>query len=348
MFIFREDHMDRRTLLKSSGALAALTIMPVSSFAKSREIGVSLDTGPNHIRNLSMEKLAKDIAEASNGQVEMKIFSSASMFKDADVPLAVAQGVLDMGVPGTWQMGKALPDYNVTALPMMYGIGYEDQYAVWDGPAGQALNKKLEDKLKIKVVGRWINLGFAQMFFTEKRVTTHADLVGMKMRAPGGAANLARFKAFGATAASIPFSDLAQALQRKVVDGVLTTHESVRSSKLWDSGLKYCFQDNQTLFQYVPVMSASAWDSLGAEGQDLLTRLWEEKVDGVRALAVERQDEAQVEGAKNGIETIDATKEDLALMREKLMADQDALVEELRIDPAIVEMAQATLASRHG
>lgn len=338
--------MDRRTLLKSSGALAALTFVPVRAFADGGRIEVSLDTGPNHVRNLSMEALAEEIGGASAGQLEMKVFHGASKYKGANVPIAVAQGALDMGVPGTWQMGKAVPDYNITALPMMYGVGYEDQYAVWDGPAGQALNKKLEDKLKIKIIGRWINLGFAQMFFTDKRVTSHADLAGMKMRAPGGAANLARFKAFDATAVSIPFSDLAQALQRQTVDGVLTTHESARSAKLWDSGLKYCYEDNQTLFQYVPVMSAQAWDRLGEEGQELLTSLWEEKVDGVRALAVERQQSARVEGAENGIETIEASAEDLAAMRTKLMADQDALVEELRIDPAIVELAQSTLASR--
>ena len=61
---------------------------------------------------------------------------------------------------------------------------------------------------------------------------------------------------------------------------------------------------------------------------------------------MERQDSARVEGAANGIKTIEATAEDLAAMRETLLADQDALVDELRIDPIIVELAQATLTSR--
>lgn len=338
--------MDRRKLLKASGALAAMSFMPTRAFASGDRVEVSLDTGPNHVRNISMEALAKEISGASDGKLAMKIFHGASKFKGSNVPVALAQGALDMGVPGTWQMGKAVSDFNIPALPMMYGVGYEDQYAVWDGPAGQALNKKLEDKLDVKVVGRWINLGFAQMFFTKKRVTSHADLAGMKMRAPGGAANLSRFDAFGATAVSIPFSDLAQALQRKMVDGVLTTHESVRSAKLWDSGLQFCYEDNQTLFQYVPVMSKRAWDKLGKDGQELLTSLWEEKVDAVRALAVKRQKDARVEGAKNGIETIEATPDALAKMREKLLMNQESLVTELRIDPTIVEKAKITLASR--
>ena len=108
--------MDRRTLLKSSGALAALTFMPVRAFADSGRIEVSLDTGPNHVRNLSMEALAKEIGEASSGQLEMKVFHSASKYKGADVPIAVAQRALDITEDNERLIGSVLLGNNLVNI----------------------------------------------------------------------------------------------------------------------------------------------------------------------------------------------------------------------------------------
>ena len=127
-------------------------------------------------------------------------------------------------------------------------------------------------------------------------------------------------------------------------DGVLTTHESVRSAKLWDSGLRYAYDDYQAFFQYVPVMSRRAWDGLPPDIQTLIVDTWEAKVDDLRVLARERQQSARADGAANGIKRVDASAEDLAAMRAKLVAGQPALVEELRIDADLVARAAAVLA----
>ncbi len=337
--------MYRRSALALAAGLLALPLAAGSALAADHKIEISLETGPNHIRNISVVELAKDLEAASGGRLEVKVFHGASKYKGTNVPTALAQGALDMGMPGTWHLGKAVPDFNMPGLPIFYGRGRDAQYAVWDGDVGQALNKKLEEKLGVVVIGRWFDLGFGQMFFSDKEVTSHADLKGLKMRAPGGAANLARFKGFDATAVKIAWPDVPQALQRNTVDGVLTTHESVRSAKLWDSGLKYAYDDNQSFFQYVPVMSKRAWGGLPEDLQTLIVDTWEAKVDAVRKLAAKRQQSARDDGAANGIKRVDASEDDLAAMREKLLAGQAELVDELRIDADLVAKAEAALAT---
>ncbi len=336
--------MHRRGFMAAAGALCAGAMMIAPAQAAEFSIEISLETGPNHVRNISVVELAKELEAASGGRLEVKVFHGASKYKGTNVPTALAQGALDMGMPGTWHLGKAVPSFNMTGLPMFYGRAHEAQYIVFDGPVGKALNAKLEEKLGVVVIGRWFDLGFGQMFFTDKEVKSHSDLKGLKMRAPGGAANLARFDGFDATAVKIAWPDVPQALQRNTVDGVLTTHESVRSAKLWDSGLQYAFDDYQAFFQYVPVMSKRAWDKLPPDIQQLIVDTWEKNVDKVRALARERQQSARADGAKNGIKRIDASDEDLAAMREKLMKGQAELVEELRIDAELVKLAEETLA----
>ena len=76
---------------------------------------------------------------------------------------------------------------------------------------------------------------------------------------------------------------------RGLVDGLLTTHESVRSAKLWDSGLKFAYDDNQAFFQYIPTMSKEKWDSLKPEHQKMIVESWAEMIPGTRKLAEDRQ-----------------------------------------------------------
>lgn len=338
--------MHRRLFMTCAAALTAGALGAGPAFAQDKHtIEISLETGPNHVRNMSIVEMAKELEQASDGRLEVKVFHGASKFKGTNVPTALAQGALDMGMPGTWHMGKAVPSFNMPGLPLFYGRPREEQYKVWDGEVGQALNKQLEDKLGVKVIGRWIDLGFGQMFFTETPVKSHADLKGLKMRAPGGAANLARYDAFDATAVKIAWPDVPQALQRNTVDGVLTTFESVRSAKLWDSGLKHAYEDNQAFFQYVPVMSKKKWDSLPEDLQKLIVDTWEAKVDDIRDLAAERQQSAREEAEANGIDRVVGSEEDLAKMRDKLMSTQDQLIEELRIDADLVKMAEETLSA---
>ena len=311
--------------------------------AQDHKLDISLETGPNHVRNLAIVKLAEELEEASGGRLEVRVFHGASKYKGSAVPTALAQGALDMGMPGTWHLGKFVPEFNIAGLPFLYGVRRDQQYKVWDGDVGAELTRRLEEKLKVKVIGRWIDLGYGQMFFINKQVKSHKDLVGLRMRAPGGASTLARYEGFGSNAIKIAWPDVPQALQRGTVDGLMATHESVRSAKLWDSGIKYAYDDYQGFYQYVPVISMRAWERLPSDIRKIIVDTWESKVDDIRKFAEERQASARVEGAKNGIARTDASPEDLAAMRKTLLATQDNLVTKLRIDPKLVNQAMSAI-----
>ena len=323
-------------------ACAALTLT-FPAFAADYTLKVSLETGPNHIRNIILGEIAKDMEEASDGRLALKIFHGASQYKGRDVATALAQNALDMGFPGVWHLAAILPEFNLNGLPMFYGMPREVQYKVWDGATGQEMNRRIEEKLGVVVLGPWMDLGYGTMFFTKQQVTELAELEGMKIRAPGGASYITRFNVFGATAVSIPFPDVPQALQRGTIDGVSTSHESVRAAKLWDAGLKYALDDYQVFNHYVPIVSRQAWEKLPGDLQTIVREAWLKSVGKARDLAAERQASAIKEGARNGISYAIATQEDRANMRKRLMAVQPALIKELRIDPELVALAKSDL-----
>lgn len=324
-------------------ACAATALIGAASAAEYK-LDISLDTGPSHIRNESIMKFADELKSRSGGKLDVQVFHGASKYKGGNVPTALAQGALDMGAPLHQHLSKIVPEAGVPLLPMFYGATPEENYAVWDGEVGQELNRRIEAKLQVKIIGRYFDLGYGSVFTTKKMLQKPSDMEGMKMRVPGGAANVQRYKVFGANPVSIPFSDVPQALQRGTVDGIWSTQESVRSAKMWDSGIRYGFEDRQSYLQYVPMVSLSTWNSYPKDIQDLIVSTWEDMVDQVRDVAGDRQLKARQIGEENGIKTIDPNPKDLAAMRAKLMAVQPEVVKALGIDPAFVAMTEAALA----
>ena len=325
-------------------ALATLMLGSSGVLAEAQhKLEISLETGPNHIRNIGVTEWAEELQTKSGGKLEVKIFHGAAKFKDTDVPKALNQGALDMGFPGTWQLGKFVTDFDAVDLPIFFGTTQEENYKVWDGPAGQALSAKFEQKLGVKVIGKWLDLGFQNTFSTSKPIKVHSDMAGMKIRIPGGAANIARYEALGGAAVKIAWPDVPQALQRGTIDGLSTTFESIRSAKLWDSGLKNGYVSQHSFSQYLPAISGKSWAKYPKDVQDLITSTWAAKVDTLRERAKVRQAEAKDDAKKNGVVVVEPSADDLAAARAKLMAKQDALVKELEIDPAFAKLVEAAL-----
>jgi len=327
-----------------AAAVAALMLGTTAVNAQTaHKLEISLETAPNHVRNISVIEIADELMKRSGGKLEVKIYHGAAKYKDTDVPKALNQGALDMGMPVTLHLGKFVSDFDAPDLPIFYGRSRHDIYKVWDGPAGKKVVAELEKKLGVKVIGRWMDLGPGQTFSISKEIKTAADMKGLKIRVPGGAGNNIRYEVLGANPVKVAWPDVPQALQRSTVDGLFTTYESTRSAKLWDSGVKFAYENNQNFLQYVPCISGKAWKSYPKEIQDLIVKVWEEKIDAIRDTADTRQQSAKADAIKNGIKVDIPSKQDLDDSRQKLMAKQDDIVKELKIDPALVKLIMATL-----
>ena len=333
-----------RNYLKTfmSAAVAATCLVPAWAQAQ-HKLEISLETSPNHVRNISVTRIAEELMKRSAGKLEVKVYHGAAKYKDTDVPKALNQGALDMGVPVTFHLGKYVADFDVVDLPVFYGRSRQEIYKVTDGAIGQELETAIEKKLGVVIVGKWMDLGHQQTYAVSKALTSWTDLKGMKIRTPGGAGNIARFQALGANPIKIAWPDVPQALQRGTMDGLMTTFESMRSAKLWDAGLKHAYVDNQSFTQYVPMISGKSWAKYPKDIQDLIKKVWAEEIDGIRNDAEGRQQSAMEDAKKHGVSVVHPPKADLAAARKLLMSKQDELAAELKIDPALVKRVMAAL-----
>ncbi|WP_298721545.1 TRAP transporter substrate-binding protein DctP [uncultured Oceanisphaera sp.] len=327
------------TLLGGNGLARAQASLP-------QVLRISTENTAEHVQTQAIARFARQLERASDGRLEVRFHHSARLFRDRDAIAALTGGKVEMVVPGMWQLDRYVPDVGLYMLPLFYGRAAEQHYAVRDGEIGRMVSRRIESDLGVRVLGRWLDLGHAHLYFTDAHVSRHADLAGLRVRIPGGAANRGRLEAFKADPVLIAWPDLPNALERGQVQGMLTTHETVRSAALWSKGIRFGFEDMEYFAQYVPMINARFWNGLSEELRQLVRDTWDQVVDAQREAAARAQREARKVLQDNGVEIVKPDEKVLAQWRHIAGKQQPALVHEIGIDPLLVERAQQVVDQR--
>lgn len=300
------------------------------------QMRISVENSEVHVQTIAVKRFATEIRQKLKGRIDVRFFSNARLFRDKDVIQAVSQGKLEMAVPGTWHVSRFEPNISIFLLPIFYGRPAEDTYKVLDSVVGEELSRRIEDKLQLKVVGRWIDLGHAHLFGVSKKIASHADIQGIKVRVAGGIANELRIAALGGHPISIAWPDLPEYLQQGKVDAVLTSFESIKSARLWEKGIKFAFEDREYFPQYIPLIRLSFWRKLPLDARQIITGVWEKYVDLARVQAAEAQITAKKILMKNGVEVVVPKNEDIVQWRHRILSQQPELIRKMKIDPGLV------------
>ncbi|MES1925855.1 TRAP transporter substrate-binding protein DctP [Salinisphaera sp. T31B1] len=179
----------------------------------------------SHWTVTQMEDLADKINARSDGRINAKVFSSASLYNDQEAIAALGTGGVHMVWPVSVRIETIAPETGVLTLPFVI----DDQMMMQDGaPAavGDYLSSYLEP-LGIRVFGVTRT---ADLFFLTRSepIERMSDLKGKKIRATGGRVMLDLLHQFGAQSLSMPASEMGPAMSQGVIDGILT------SSGGWD------------------------------------------------------------------------------------------------------------------
>ena len=316
----------------------SMALLPHGAALSQEKMRISVDTNATHVRNKGTEMFAAELKKRIGDKIIVEIYPSAQLFRDRDIPKALRQNAIEMGIPGTWQLDGIEPNSAIQMLPMFYGVDVDTVHKIMDGKLGQFIAKRMEERLKVKILGGWQDLGFQHFYSVAKPINKYDDLKGMKIRFPGGSANAARVKTLGGAPTLIPWPDLPLAMSQGVVDGVTTTHESAFSAKLWESGLKFGFEDYQYFGQYVPMVNLEFWNKQPKDVQTALVAAWEAVVGEQRKMAAKAQIDARETLIKNGVKMAGPSPAEIVAARKRLMVVQNDLVKEMKIDADAVQL----------
>lgn len=307
--------------------------------ARAADFSISVDTGPNHIRNITLRTFLDRLRTATNGAVIGKLFESGQLFSARDEPKAVASGEIDMTVTTNASISAFVSDVNLLDTPLFSGLDPKVANAVVDGPVGKALARRIARRLRVEIPGRWLLLGNTGTFGGKRTLKSYADFKGARIRIPGGASFTARYKALGAEGVLIPFPDVPLALSQGTIDALLTTDETLRSAKLYDAGVHSAFVDRISVLYYIPMVSRNFWGKLTDGQRKAFVATWESVVDGERTEALRRQDQARADNAAHGVTYYEPSAAEAKAVDVKLRALMPELAKQLKIDPKLVALA---------
>jgi C4-dicarboxylate-binding protein DctP len=208
----------------------------------------------------------KELADSrSNGKVRVEVFPNGTLFNDADELEALQLGSVQMLIPAVAKFGPlGLTDFDVFDLPYMFS-DLDALHRVTRGPIGRGLLGKLAGK-GIVGLSFWDN-AFA-IFSANKPLHRPEDMKGLKMRSYSKIID-AQYRALHAIPQTMAFSEVYQALQSGVVDGLDTVPVNMATQKLYE------VQKHGVLtFHHHPVYALIAnkkwWDGLPAEARKTL------------------------------------------------------------------------------
>lgn len=299
---------------------------------------ISVENTESHVQTRFVRRFADALRAEAGDRLDVRFFPNSRLFRGSDVIYALEQGRVEMAVPGSWHLSRAVPDVSIFLLPVFYGQTAELNHRLLAGAVGEALTARIEETLRVRVLGSWFDLGHAHLFGVGQPIRGHENLKGLRIRVPGGPANGLRIETFGGRPTAIPWPDLPAWLDRGEVDGLLTTCATVVSARLWEHGVTSAFLDREYFPQYVPLIAAPFWRNLSPDLRQAMSRIWAKLVPEQRRAAAADQSAAVRTLAANGVTINRPAQGVLDQWRDRLRPLEERMVRELGIDPAVYRL----------
>jgi tripartite ATP-independent transporter DctP family solute receptor len=209
----------------------------------------------------------KELVEAgSNGELKVSIFPNAKLGDERTLLERMKLGVVDAGIITGGPIINFMPKFGVIDLPFIFS-GPEHAYKVLDGPIGKQMLAEMEQF-------GWKGLaygerGFRNLTNSKREVKTPEDIKGLKIRLMQNPVYVDSFKALGANAVPMAWTEVLTALQQGTVDGQENPLNVIVAFKLYETQ-KYLSITRHAYAPNVIMMSMKTWKKLSPEQQTLV------------------------------------------------------------------------------
>lgn len=257
---------------------------------------------------------AKEVEKATGGKMKVRGIGNAALGSDMQMQQALIGGAQEMMVGSTATLVGVAPQMALWDTPFLINNAKEAD-ALLDGPVGDKVRATLEPKGIVGLV-YWEN-GFRNLTNNKHPVTKLEDMNGIKLRVMQNNVFLDSFKALGANAVPLPFSELFTALETKAVDGQENPYNTVVSSKFYEVQ-KYLTVTNHVYSPWMVSVSKKWWDGLSKDEQKVIMDAAKKARDFERKDTRDEAAKALADLKTKGMQVNELSAAEAGRMRDKL------------------------------
>lgn len=305
--------------MKLKFALGALAVLMAAGAVQAQDFkprivrfGYGLVDDSNQGRAVRL--FAKEVEKATGGKMKVRGIGNAALGSDTQMQQALIGGAQEMMVGSTATLVGVSPQMALWDTPFLINNTREAD-ALLDGPVGDKVRATLEPKGLVGLV-YWEN-GFRNLTNNKHPVAKLEDMNGIKLRVMQNNVFLDSFKALGANAVPLPFSELFTALETKAVDGQENPFNTVVSSKFYEVQ-KYLTVTNHVYSPWIVTVSKKWWDGLSKAEQGVLMDAAKKSRDFERKDTRDEAAKALADLKAKGMQVNELSASEAGRMRDKL------------------------------
>lgn len=211
-----------------------------------------------------MEKWKEELEARTEGRVKVELFPGGTLLTDKNMYDGVKDGVAEIGLSATSYEPGRFPLLEISDLPSGFPNSKVASQVIYD--LVQEFPPEALQDFKIITV-------FAtepSYLMTKNPIGTINDLNGRQLRIPGNLTKV--LKELGASPVGMSMSEVPEAIQTGIVEGLVTSREILKDLKLAES-LKYVTDYPLTVTTFVAVMNQEVWNSLPEEVKEVIDGL---------------------------------------------------------------------------
>jgi TRAP-type transport system periplasmic protein len=280
-------------------ALATTLTLSATAGAWAQErIRIAGNFSDKHTSSVAIEQFKKDVEAGTGGKVIIETFPNMQLGGAQENVTQTRAGTIMMTWVGMAFLSRTVPELEAVSLPFLFP-SREVAYKVMDGPIGDLLDKKLEDKGFIAL--GFMELGSRQVTNSVRPIKTMADLKGLKIRLQPNETHLATFRALGANALSMDIKEVYSAMEQKVIDGHENPYNLIYDSRFFE--VQKYVSNTAHFFDFIAVVAnRKKFEALAPEHQKVIRAAMDKAVASQRDAAAKADVVALAELQKKGMQ----------------------------------------------
>jgi TRAP-type C4-dicarboxylate transport system substrate-binding protein len=222
-----------------------------------------------HVQHrLMLEPLKKELEEKSKGRIKVAIHPGGALAPAPAHYENVVAGAFDIGWTLQGYTPGRFPLSGIVEMPFLWSSAQEATRVFWQ--MFEELPPLQNEYRDVKVLATWTH-DLGQLYTSSKPVRTLEDVRGLKIRAPGPV-QVSMLRALGAVPVTMPAGEMYDALERGVIDGLVTGLSAIKGYRL-EQLVKHATLANCYVAAMIVAMNQQSYKKLSAEDRALLDSL---------------------------------------------------------------------------